>query len=92
MQAEFIMIDKNNRIQIFNPEIRIYNQPNIITSEADINTNFFRDNFMVFNIINNGEYFNVRYQYKPFMMWIWISTLLIAIGGLISIKLKKYEK
>ena len=47
---------------------------------------------MVFNIINNGEYFNVRYQYKPFMMWIWISTLLIAIGGLISIKLKKYEK
>ena len=92
LQAEFIMIDKNNRIQIFNPEIRIYNQPNIITSEADINTNFFRDNFMVFNIINNGEYFNVRYQYKPFMMWIWISTLLIAIGGLISIKLKKYEK
>ena len=92
LQAEFIMIDKNNRIQIFNPEIRIYNQPNIITSEADININLFRDNFMVFNIINNGEYFNVRYQYKPFMMWIWISTLLIAIGGLISIKLKKYEK
>ena len=92
LKAEFRMIDENNKIEIFYPEIRIYNQPKIITSEADIKTNIFRDNLIVFNILNEGEYFNVRYQYKPFMIWIWISTILIAFGGLISLRLKKNEK
>ena len=86
------MIDENNKIEIFYPESRIYNQPKIITSEADIKTNIFGDNLIVFNILNEGEYFNVRYQYKPFMIWIWISTILIAFGGLISLRLKKNEK
>ena len=92
LKAEFRMIDENNKIEIFYPEIRIYNQPKIITSEAYIKTNIFRDNLIVFNILNEGEYFNVRYQYKPFMIWIWISTILIAFGGLISLRLKKNEK
>ena len=92
LKAEFRMIDENNKIEIFYPEIRIYNQPKIITSEADIKTNIFRDNLIVFNILNEGEYFNVRYQYKPFMIWIWISTILIAFVGLISLRLKKNEK
>ena len=92
LKGEFKITDENNRIKVFIPEIRIYNQPKTITSEVDINTSFFTDNLIVFNIINQGEYFNVRYQYKPFMLWIWISTILIAIGGLISLRLKKNEK
>ena len=66
------------------PELRIYNQPNIITSEADIKTTFFTDKFITMNTVQNEEYFNIRYQVKPFMLWIWISVLLISLGGLIS--------
>ena len=73
------------------PELRIYNQPNIITSEADIKTTFFTDKFITINTVQNQEYFNVRYQVKPFMLWIWISVLLICLGGLISLFKKKYE-
>ena len=74
------------------PELRIYNQPNIITSEADIKTTFFTDKFITMNTVQNEEYFNIRYQVKPFMLWIWISVLLISLGGLISLFKKKYEK
>ena len=74
------------------PELRIYNQPNIITSEADIKTTFFTDKFITMNTVQNEEYFNIRYQVKPFMLWIWISVLLISFGGLISLFKKKYEK
>ena len=73
------------------PELRIYNQPNIITSEADIKTTLFTDKFITINTVQNQEYFNVRYQVKPFMLWIWISVLLICLGGLISLFKKKYE-
>ena len=74
------------------PELRIYNQPNIVTSEADIKTTYISDKFIVINLVQNQEYFNVRYQVKPFMIWIWLSVLLIAFGGLASLFKKEYEK
>ena len=79
---------KENQLE---PELRVYNQPNIITSEADIKTTFFNDKFITMNSVQNEEYFNIRYQNKPFMLWIWISVLLISLGGLISLFKKKYE-
>tara|TARA_Y100001958_G_C21236281_1_gene562784 strand:- start:1036 stop:2919 length:1884 start_codon:yes stop_codon:yes gene_type:complete len=87
----FSISDKKNSI-LFKPEIRIYNQPNIMTSEADIKTNLIKDRFMVVNLIKDDyEYFNLRYQEKPFMIWIWLSTLLIILGGSINL-LNKNEK
>ena len=77
---------------ILKPELRIYNQPNIITSEADIKTNLLTDKFMTMNIVQNKDYFNIRYQIKPFMIWIWISVLLISLGGFLSLIQKRYEK
>ena len=77
--------------EILKPELRIYNQPNIVTSEADIKTSLFEDKFITINIVQNKEYFNVRYQIKPFMIWIWISVLLISLGGLFSLFKQKYE-
>ena len=74
------------------PELRIYNQPNIITSEADIKTTFFTDKFITMNTVQNEEYFNIRYQVKPFMLWIWVSVFLISLGGLLSLLKKNYEK
>ena len=39
---------------------------------------------MTMNSVNNQEYFNIRYQIKPYMLWIWISVLLISLGGATS--------
>ena len=87
----FYIKDKSSN-NILNPELRIYNQPNIITSEADIKITLMQDNFITINSVKNEDYFNVRYLVKPFMLWIWISVLLVSLGGLISLFNKKYEK
>ncbi len=71
------------------PELRIYNQPNITTSEADIKTTLMKDKFIVINLVQNQDYFNVRYQVKPFMMWIWLSVIMISLGGLVSFLQKR---
>tara|TARA_B100001057_G_scaffold631_1_gene598 strand:+ start:3434 stop:5311 length:1878 start_codon:yes stop_codon:yes gene_type:complete len=89
--GKFNIKDSDGDSVILNPELRIYNQPNIVTSEADIETNFFKDKFMTMNLVQNQEYFNIRYQIKPYMLWIWISVLLISLGGLISFFRKRYE-
>ena len=85
LRGNFEIIDSSNQIINFSPEIRIYDQPVVSTSEADIKTNLFNDNFMVFSLINNEEIFNVRYQYKPLMMWIWISLIVLALGGALAV-------
>ena len=85
----FFTIQENSSNFLFKPEIRIYNQPVIITSEADIKTNIFMDRFLVINLIKEDyEYFNVRYQEKPLMIWIWLSVLLIIFGGLPNLLIK----
>jgi len=88
----FTVEDDKKNIFLFKPELRIYDQPAIITSEADIKTTLFRDKFLVMNTIKGNEYFNVRYQVKPFMIWIWISTLLLAIGGFLSLYNRLHEE
>jgi len=90
--ANFSIENINETIEDLSPELRIYNQPNIVTSEADIKTTLLSDKFMVINIVQNQDYFNVRYQVKPFMLWIWISVILISFGGLLSFFKREHEK
>ena len=90
--AHFEIKDERRKVIKLKPQIRIYNQPIIITSEADIKTTLLEDRFLVMNIVKGKEYFNIRYQIKPFMIWIWISVLLLSLGGLMSLFKKRYEK
>ncbi|MFL2853163.1 MAG: heme lyase CcmF/NrfE family subunit [Candidatus Pelagibacter sp.] len=87
----FEIIDEKNKIINLNPEIRIYNEPEMATSEASIKTTLFKDRFITINLIKEQNFFNVRYQHKPFMIWVWISTLIIMLGGLFAI-FKKNKK
>ena len=88
----FKVTNNEGKVVELNPEIRFYNQPIIITSEADIKTTLLEDKFLAMNIVKGNEYFNIRYQVKPFMLWIWISVLIISLGGLMGLFKKKYEK
>jgi len=90
--AYFEIKDVNEKTVELKPEIRVYNQPVTITSEADIKTTFLEDKFLVMNLVKGNEYFNIRYQVKPYMIWIWISVLLLSLGGLMSLFTKRYEK
>ena len=85
LKGNFEIIESGKRSLNFIPEIRIYNQPVVSTSEADIKTTLFNDNFIVFTLLKEDEIFNVRYQYKPFMIWIWISILALTFGGILAI-------
>ena len=89
--GQFNVQNSKGEFEILNPELRIYNMPNIITSEADIKMNLFEDKFMTMNLVQNQEIFNIRYQVKPFMLWIWISVIMISLGGFINL-FKKNEK
>ena len=89
--GKFTIKNPNGFSEIMEPELRIYNQPNITTSEADIKTNLLSDRFITMNTVQNQDYFNIRYQVKPFMIWIWLSVLLITAGGFLSLVKKNMK-
>jgi len=82
-----------NKEKLFNenlkPEIRIYNQPVTVTYEASINSGFFSDTYLTMSNISESDIFNIKFQRKPFMNFIWVSVLLISFGGIINFFNKK---
>ena len=77
-----IKISNSNEIRSLKPEIRIYDKPETITYEASIKTNFAQDYFLTMSNIGDGDIYNIKFQRKPLMLWIWLSAFLISIGGL----------
>ena len=80
-----VFYNKNNSIEFLNPEIRIYDQPKTITYEASIKSNVLSDTYVTMSNISKSDFYNIKFQKKPFMNLIWFSTILIAFGGFIRI-------
>jgi len=67
------------------PEIRIYDNPQTLTYEASIRTNFLKDYYLTMSNIDRSEYYNIKFQQKPLMIWIWISVISLSLGGFLSL-------
>jgi cytochrome c-type biogenesis protein CcmF len=80
---------KNNLVQYLNPEIRIYSNPETLTYEAAIKTKITSDLYLTMSNVSRSAYYNIKFQNKPFMIWIWLSALMIALGGFTRLALKK---
>jgi cytochrome c-type biogenesis protein CcmF len=82
---------KNNLVEYLDPEIRIYSNPETLTYEAAIKTKINSDLYLTMSNVSRSDYYNIKFQNKPFMIWIWISALMIAFGGFAQLTLKKNE-
>ena len=75
----------NTMEKILKPEIRIYDNPQTLTYEASIQTNFLGDHYLTMSNIDRSEYYNIKFQHKPLMIWIWISVVLLSFGEVLSL-------
>ena len=82
---------KSNSVQYLDPEIRIYSNPETLTYEAAIKTKITSDLYLTMSNVSRSDYYNIKFQNKPFMIWIWMSALTISLGGFVRLILKKNE-
>jgi cytochrome c-type biogenesis protein CcmF len=75
----------SNQTNILNPEIRIYDKPKTLTYEAAIKTSLIKDYYLTMSNIDRSDYYNIKFQKKPLMVWIWISVIMIVVGGAIRL-------
>jgi len=94
LQGNFLVFDKKKIIATLRPENRFYPITENFTTEAAINTNLYRDIYIVLGEGNLKDGWVVKTYYNPLVIWIWIGALIIFLGGIVSInnnrkKLKK---
>ena len=98
LQGNFLVNDeKKNIITKLKPENRFYPITSNITTEASIHTNLLRDLYIVLGEGNLSDGWVVRIYYNPLVIWIWIGSLAIFLGGIITMtnnlkKLKSLSK
>jgi cytochrome c-type biogenesis protein CcmF len=76
---------KTNKKNILKPEIRIYTNPQTLTYEAAIKTSVLKDYYLTMSNIDRSDYYNIKFQKKPLMIWIWISVIMIVFGGFLRV-------
>ena len=76
---------KENVNQSLYPEIRIYENPSTITYETSIRSGILKDYYITMSNIDRSDYYNIKFQKKPFMMWIWVSVIFISLGGFLRL-------
>ena len=88
LQGNFsVYDDKKNIVTKLKPENRFYLIKNNFTTEASIHTNLFRDLYIVLGEGNLNDGWVARIYYNPLVIWIWIGSLAIFIGGIVSMNI-----
>lgn len=78
--------DKGDLIATLHPERRWYPVARMQTTEAAIHTTFYSDLYAVLGEPNpDGRTWVVRLYHHPLVPWIWIGSLTMVLGGLLSL-------
>jgi cytochrome c-type biogenesis protein CcmF len=73
------------------PEKRTYLASGMPFSSSAIDYGFTRDLYAAMGERLDGGAWSVRLFHKPFVVWIWIGAVLMALGGAISITDRRYR-
>ncbi len=89
IQGNFLVQSDGKFITNLKPENRLYPITQIFTSEVSIHTNLSRDLYLVLGEGNSDDGWVVRLYHNPLVIWIWLGSITIFIGGLLSVTKNK---
>ncbi|MCD6673369.1 MAG: heme lyase CcmF/NrfE family subunit [Burkholderiaceae bacterium] len=79
-------------IAVLSPEKRIYRASGQPMTEAAIDRGLTRDVYLSMGEPLGGQAWVVRAHVKPFVNWIWLGCLVMALGGFVSAADKRYRR
>jgi cytochrome c-type biogenesis protein CcmF len=74
------------------PQKRHYTVKRSMMTEASIDPGLFRDLYLAMGEpLGNDGAWAIRVHYKPYVRWLWLGGLLMALGGLLTVFDKRYR-
>ncbi|EGU54325.1 cytochrome c-type biogenesis protein CcmF [Vibrio nigripulchritudo ATCC 27043] len=90
--ADFEITKDGKFVNVLHAEKRFYRTAKSMMTEAAIDRGVTRDLYIAMGErLDDGEAWAVRIYYKPFVRWIWLGSLFMAIGGVVAISDKRYR-
>jgi cytochrome c-type biogenesis protein CcmF len=85
-------VSRNGKpVSTLHPEKRIYTASGMPFTESAIDYGLTRDLYTALGESLDGGAWSVRLFHKPFVVWIWIGAVLMALGGLLAITDRRYR-
>jgi cytochrome c-type biogenesis protein CcmF len=82
---------ENDFVTLLKPERRAYRVQTMGMTEAGIDPGLFRDIYVALGDPLDGGAWAIRVHYKPFVRWIWLGAIFMAIGGILAMMDKRYR-
>lgn len=83
-QGHFIISHENKIISQLYPEKRYFTARQLVMTETAIQPGFWRDFYIALGEKFDDGSWSVRIYIKPFIRWIWLGGILIALGAMVS--------
>ena len=90
-QGVVALAKDGEEISTLYPEKRFYPVAKMPTTEAALDIGFLRDVYVVIGDPQSNGGWAVRTYYKPLANWIWGGSILMALGGLLSLSDRRYR-
>ncbi|MDD7805565.1 MAG: heme lyase CcmF/NrfE family subunit [Endozoicomonas sp. (ex Botrylloides leachii)] len=88
----FVISRGDHQVAIMHPEKRLFQVKAVVMTEVAIDQGLTRDLYIALgeSLDENGSW-AVRIHVKPFIRWIWLGALLMALGGFLAVSDKRYR-
>lgn len=91
-QAVISVARDGKLVAVMTPEKRTYTATGQTMTEVALEKNLFRDLYVAMGEPLTGDAWAIRVHVKPFVRWIWLGALMMALGALLAVADKRYRK
>jgi cytochrome c-type biogenesis protein CcmF len=90
-QGQINVYHDGDFVSLLKPERRAYRVQTMGMTEAGIDGGLFRDIYVALGDPLDDGAWAIRVHYKPFVRWIWLGAIFMALGGVFAMLDKRYR-
>jgi cytochrome c-type biogenesis protein CcmF len=91
-EAHIQVLRDGEFVRNLNPQRRLYVASGSPSTEMAIDAGFFRDLFITLGEAKEGGAWSMTIYIKPFIRWVWLGAIFMALGGLTAAGDKRYRR
>lgn len=91
-RATFQVLRDGKFVRELHPEKRIYVASRTPSTEMAIDAGFTRDLFITLGDERDSGAWSMSLYIKPFVRWVWLGAILMALGGVVAVTDKRYRR